>query len=205
MLHENLILLRKSRGMSQEVMAECLHVVRQTVSKWERGVSVPDAEMLTKIADLFGVSVSELLGEAKAENLNEVAVQLALLNEQFAERSRRSRRIWNTVAIVLLVLFALWLLVNFGSRIATPVAGPDLVIRMECTLDGETYIFSIDCDDRYGIMAYGGDPWIYDNVVKGAMQYSDYNNDAYVLVDGIEAYFISRGGSVTIQEVKRHK
>ena len=50
MLGENLKALRKQRGMSQEVMAQQLNIVRQTVSKWEQGLSVPDAQMLTRIA-----------------------------------------------------------------------------------------------------------------------------------------------------------
>ena len=62
MIEENIRRLRKNAKMSQEDLAEKLSVVRQTVSKWERGLSVPDAEMVIKMADLFGVPVSELLG-----------------------------------------------------------------------------------------------------------------------------------------------
>lgn len=103
---ENLKTLRKQKGMSQETLAQQLNVVRQTISKWEKGLSVPDAEMLTKIADLFEVSVSELLG-SKIENekeINEVATQLALLNEQLANRSRRTHKIIKTILITILVI-----------------------------------------------------------------------------------------------------
>ena len=62
MIEENIRHLRKNAKMSQEDLAEKLSVVRQTVSKWKRGLSVPDAEMVIKMADLFGVPVSELLG-----------------------------------------------------------------------------------------------------------------------------------------------
>ena len=62
MLNENLKQLRKSKGLSQEELAIRLNVVRQTISKWEKGLSVPDADMLIKIADIFEVSVSELIG-----------------------------------------------------------------------------------------------------------------------------------------------
>lgn len=50
MLNENLRNLRKSKGISQEELAIKLNVVRQTISKWEKGLSVPDSEMLIKIA-----------------------------------------------------------------------------------------------------------------------------------------------------------
>src|SRR5665647_1430091 len=111
MFSENLKTLRKQKGMSQETLAQQLNVVRQTVSKWEKGLSVPDADMLIRIADLFEVSVSELLG-AKIEeekDVNEIATQLAMLNEQLANRSRRNRKILKgvligIVAVVLIII-----------------------------------------------------------------------------------------------------
>lgn len=72
MLNENLKQLRKSRGLSQEELAIRLNVVRQTISKWEKGISVPDADMLIKIADIFEVSVSELLGAKIDEKKNKM-------------------------------------------------------------------------------------------------------------------------------------
>ena len=60
-LHENLRLKRKERGLSQEELASRLHVVRQTISKWEKGMSVPDSEQLIKIAVILETTVSELL------------------------------------------------------------------------------------------------------------------------------------------------
>ena len=62
MFHENLKALRKDRGLSQEELAARLHVVRQTISKWEKGLSVPDAEMLLRLAEVLDTTVSRLLG-----------------------------------------------------------------------------------------------------------------------------------------------
>ncbi|MBR2730722.1 MAG: helix-turn-helix transcriptional regulator, partial [Clostridia bacterium] len=58
MLNENLKRLRTEKGFTQETLAAELHVVRQTVSKWEKGLSVPDAEMLVRIAETLDVSRS---------------------------------------------------------------------------------------------------------------------------------------------------
>ena len=66
MLSDNIRTVRKNKGFTQEDLASRLHVTRQTISKWEKGLSVPDAEMLSKLADELEVSVSELLG-AKIE------------------------------------------------------------------------------------------------------------------------------------------
>ena len=61
MLGENIKALRKQKGYSQETLAQQLNVVRQTISKWEKGLSVPDAEMLERMAALFEVSTDALL------------------------------------------------------------------------------------------------------------------------------------------------
>lgn len=67
MLNENLRNLRKSKGLSQEELAVKLNVVRQTISKWETGLSVPDSEMLLAISDVLETPVSTLLGETVIE------------------------------------------------------------------------------------------------------------------------------------------
>ena len=104
MLSENLKTLRKARGLSQEELAGRLHVVRQTVSKWEKGLSVPDAELLVRLAEELDTTVTALLGPAlpQAAEPDAVAAQLAAINEQLAVRNRRARRVWKTVAVVLI-------------------------------------------------------------------------------------------------------
>ena len=67
MLSENIRTFRKSKGLSQEELAIRLNVVRQTVSKWEQGLSVPDADMLISLSEVFETPVSTLLGETVAE------------------------------------------------------------------------------------------------------------------------------------------
>ncbi len=113
MFGENLKTLRKQKGFSQEELATRLHVVRQTISKWEKNLSVPDADTLIRLAEILEVSVSELLG-AKIENENtasDVAEQLSRINEQLAIKNRRSRRIWKIVAIILAAIVLINILI----------------------------------------------------------------------------------------------
>ena len=109
MLSDNIRTIRKARGYSQEELAIRLNVVRQTVSKWEKGLSVPDAELLSKMAEVLEVSVGELLGEPKTQpqESDAVAEQLARINEQLAVKNRRARRIWRTIGIILAALVLL--------------------------------------------------------------------------------------------------
>ena len=101
--HEKLMSIRKAKGLSQEELGMELQVSRQTISKWESGLSVPDAEMLICIADLFGISVSELLGSRieQKEDINQAAAQLALLNEQLAKRAKVHRQVIGVVIIII--------------------------------------------------------------------------------------------------------
>jgi len=109
MFSENLKTLRKQKGMSQEMLAQRLNVVRQTVSKWEKGLSVPDAEMLMRLAELLEVSVEELLGEKIQDEheVNEIASQLALLNDYLANKSSRRHKIWKGILIAVIVIVLL--------------------------------------------------------------------------------------------------
>lgn len=88
MFHENLKELRKAKGFTQETLAIKLNVVRQTVSKWEKGLSVPDADLLQRLAEVLEVSVSQLLGadlQDEPEKRNEVAEQLAAHLEDYVK------------------------------------------------------------------------------------------------------------------------
>ena len=134
MFGENLKTLRKNKGITQEELAVRLNVVRQTISKWEKGQSVPDAEMLVKLAEFFEVPVSQLLGsriepEAQPDALAE---QLARINEQLVIKNQRAKRIWKIIGIIaaciivanillvgLLLLFSYSAYENYESTIVT--------------------------------------------------------------------------------------
>ena len=120
MFSENLKTIRKAKGYTQEELAIKVNVVRQTVSKWEKGLSVPDADVLSHIAEVLEVSVSELLGaDIKQEDSNnEVAEQLAKISEQLAIKNRRSKKIWRTIGIILLAIIVaniIWVMVSMIS------------------------------------------------------------------------------------------
>lgn len=112
MFNENLKAIRKSKAFTQEDLALKVNVVRQTVSKWEKGLSVPDAITLQKIGEVLDVSVSQLLGaEIKEENnRNEIADQLARINNQLAIKNRRWNIFWKIVGIIILVLILFYII-----------------------------------------------------------------------------------------------
>ena len=90
MLNENLKAVRKSKGLSQQELAVKLNVVRQTISKWEQGLSVPDSDMLLSISETLETPVSTLLGEnvivPEADDLKAISAKLEVINLQLAQR-----------------------------------------------------------------------------------------------------------------------
>ena len=112
MLAENLKALRKAKGLSQEELAARLHVVRQTVSKWEKGRSVPDADLLVRLAEELDTTPAALLGPEVPPETEPggTAEQLGRIAEQLAIKNRRARRIWKIVAGVLIAFVAVNLL-----------------------------------------------------------------------------------------------
>ncbi len=113
MLKENLKSIRKSKGLSQEELAVKLNVVRQTISKWEQGLSVPDAEMLILISEVFEIPVSNLLGEeiseSKVDDLKVISEKLEVINLQLSKRMivRRKKLHWLLflLCIVIIIIF----------------------------------------------------------------------------------------------------
>lgn len=108
MLKENIKAIRKSKGLSQEELAVKLNVVRQTISKWEQGLSVPDADMLISISEVFETPVSTLLGEtiveSKVDDLKAISEKLEVINLQLAQRKATRRKVLHWLLISLCVV-----------------------------------------------------------------------------------------------------
>lgn len=120
MLNENIKILRKSKGLSQEELAIKLNVVRQTISKWEKGLSVPDSEMLISISEALETPISTLLGEtvveSKTDDLKVIAEKLEIINLQLAQRKNTRRKalqwLFISVCVVIVVIFVALLLLD---------------------------------------------------------------------------------------------
>ena len=128
MLGENIAALRTKANLSQQTLADAIFVTRQTISKWEKNLSVPDADALVRLADALDVSVQTLLGQpgdAPAAQPSDIAAALSRINDQLAIQNRRRSRIWKVVAWVigLYVAFNVLLLVLGYAGMARYVDG----------------------------------------------------------------------------------
>ena len=200
MLGENIKTLRQQKCYSQNTLAEQLNVVRQTISKWEKGLSVPDADMLEKVANLFEVPVATLLGssikeEKEDEGYNEVAKQLAILNEQLVKQSRFRKKVIKTIFIIFvlipvsLIFLTIISIVSFRAYVNS--SADTYTARIVCSLDGEEYIYKITYDDQYRILSTTGDTMIDDHVQV------EQHDDANALIEQIKDYVMMQGGTCT--------
>lgn len=110
MLNENIKAIRKSKGLSQEELAIKLNVVRQTISKWEQGLSVPDSEMLISISEELETPVSTLLGEtvieSKVDDLKAISEKLEIINLQLVKRKNTRRKVfyWQFISLCAVIV-----------------------------------------------------------------------------------------------------
>ena len=120
MLSENIKAIRKSKGLSQQELAIKLNVVRQTISKWEQGLSVPDSDLLISLSEALETPVSTLLGETvtetEADSVKALSEKLEIINLQFARRKASRKAIFHWLLIALcagiVILFAVLVTVN---------------------------------------------------------------------------------------------
>lgn len=120
MLSENIKVIRKSKGLSQEELAIKLNIVRQTISKWEKGLSVPDSDMLISISEVLETPVSTLLGEhlieSKVDDLKVISEKLEIINLQLAQRKITKQKIthWLLISLcaVIVIISAVLMVLN---------------------------------------------------------------------------------------------
>lgn len=121
MLNENIKAIRKSKGLSQEELAVKLNVVRQTISKWEQGLSVPDSDMLLSISEVLETPVSALLGEtvaaSKADDLKAISEKLEIINLQLAKRNTARRKVlhWFFISVIAVIVLIFAVLAALNS------------------------------------------------------------------------------------------
>lgn len=121
MINENIKAIRKSKGLSQAELAIKLNVVRQTISKWEQGLSVPDADMLLSISEALDTPVSTLLGETvverEADDLRAISEKLEVINLQLAHGKAMRQKVihWFFISLCAAIVVVFAVLIVFNS------------------------------------------------------------------------------------------
>ena len=135
MLNENIKAIRKSKGLSQEELAIKLNVVRQTISKWEQVLSVPDSDMLLSLSEVLETPASTLLGETvnepEADGLKAISEKLEIINLQLAQRKTARRKIFHWLFILLcaaIIIISAALIVCNSPYLGWEYSDPESVV-----------------------------------------------------------------------------
>lgn len=132
-LADKIIYLRKKHQMTQEELAEKLNVSRQSVSKWEGSLSIPDLNRIVTLSKIFGVTTDYLLNDDAVmediegrEDSNEdwVSISLETVNNFFRDRKQFAKRIGLGVVIL---IFSVIPLIIFSSEIFTQLVEPNVL------------------------------------------------------------------------------
>ncbi len=203
MLGENLRRMRERRGITQEELAERVHVVCQTVSKWEKGLSVPDADLLMAVAETLQVSVSDLIGvdAVQAKSIEELSVQAAVLNEQIDLQNRRMART-TTIAkrAIAACILAVVLVVGVGVAVWFAVPSSFTQITVEYEIGGEVRQAQINVNDHFGRLSAGYSWPSEDDEIFGQgdllMASGTGQPDVQLLLHGVEVAIENAGGKL---------
>ncbi|MBQ9074536.1 MAG: helix-turn-helix transcriptional regulator [Mogibacterium sp.] len=189
MLNDNIRTVRKNKGFTQEDLASRIHVTRQTISKWEKGISVPDAEMLTRLAEELETDISTLLG-AKVESAadeNAIVEQLSRLNEQLAIRNRRSRKVWKTLAIIGIAIIVIPLILSVLGMTLFAVRDHGVQtqagsVHYQYQEGDYSYNIDVNYDNRYNVVAFGVDSPGPD---EDATENGEFSTDTYTFINSL--------------------
>lgn len=147
-LYERLSALRKSHNYTQEQFAKMLGVTRQTVSKWEMGISEPSLDLLDKIADIYNCTVDELMGR----NANNTAVgKSAVQKKQEASEQEYKEPFWNVYKEASLVLIAGAVLTGiyyFVNRFSSSTLSITVFLAIECPIFIVGTVVTVTSDER---------------------------------------------------------
>ncbi len=132
-LGENIRKLREEKGLTQQQLADQLYVSRQTVCRWESGARTPDLDMAERIAEIFHISMDELISDEERKGVS--FDSLSLHTEKFTERRRlkeKQKRILDFIQLV----GAIYLVVTIFMRVRLEMTVPVWVILIALPVEG---------------------------------------------------------------------
>lgn len=141
---ENILRLRKKRGLSQEMLAEKLNVTRQTISNWELGETTPNLEQLKLLSKIFSTSIDEMLDN----DVKEVLVEKVSNTEQLAGIIIKILKFIGISFIVLLVIELVAFIIFASFHKSVRVEGVDN-IEMICSIKEDEYVITVGSDGYF--------------------------------------------------------
>ena len=131
---------RKQKNLTQMQLAEKLGITDKAISKWERGIAMPDSSIMLELCDILGISVNELLSGEKInmENNNQKNEQLLL--DMAKELEKKNKTIWSSMWAIMIISITVLIAGIFIAAFLIPEGVWQLV-----TILGSCVVFLIPC------------------------------------------------------------
>ena len=130
---------RKQQGLTQAQLAEKLHITDKAISKWERGIAMPDSSIMLELCSILGISVNEMLsGESATLENSEQSNELLL--EMAKEIEKKNKTIWSSMWMLMIVS----MIALFAGILAAAFLIPEGVWQL-VTILALTVLFLIPC------------------------------------------------------------
>lgn len=187
-LGNKIMTLRKKNNMSQEELAEKVGVTRQTISKWELEETSPDITQAKTLSNIFKVSLDELVNN----DLNSIIVEKVSNTEKLAGIIIKILKVFG-ILIIAFILLMIFLIIIF--TIDNNTMGDNTIVgkyELNCTLDGENYVYLIEYNKNFQIITTGVDAFISNHIYVEGM------GDANKVIAHIEDYFKDHNGKCEV-------
>ena len=189
-LGNKIMTLRKKNNMSQEELSEKVGVTRQTISKWELGETSPDIIQAKKLSNIFKVSLDELTDN----DVNNIIVEKVSNTEKLAGIIIKILKVLGIFIVVFIILMIFLVILFSVPNVNTKDNTVTGKYELTCTLDNESYAYSIEYNKNYQIISCGGDAFISNHTDVEGLE------DANKALAHIEDYFKDHNGKCEIQE-----
>lgn len=184
-LGKNILRLRKSAKLSQELLAEKIGVSRQTISNWELGETSPNPEQLKLLSKTLNISVDELL----ENDVKELLVEKVSNTEKLAGIIIKILKAIGIIFIVLIIIDIIALILFSITKTNYNVNNEKTDVSLDCYLNNKEYEYFVSYDKDDNILDYSGSNFI-DNILKE----KEFESGT-LMVKYIESYFKNNGGS----------
>jgi len=145
MLGENILKLRKSKGLSQEQLGEQINVTRQTISNWELGETSPNPEQLKLLSKALNISVDELL----ENDVNGVIIQKVSNTEKLAGIIIKILKVIGILMLILTVFTIISIVTITTLRQGVSISHDKTSIGIEEYIGDKTYSMEISTDGTF--------------------------------------------------------
>ena len=191
--------LRREKGITQQDLADQLHITDRAVSKWERGLCAPDIALLEPLSEILGVKITDIISGTKtadsmdAETERKVNELLSYSEDELNKKTKSYKKRVIILSVIAGLSLLLWVF-NFFSPVIFQRGNPIPYISAAMKINEDSRYVQVDVDDTYDVyISVRGDKesLFYDLAYSKGMEFVEQAGSSYIFSDGTNRLIIS--------------